>query len=102
MYATYVTALYQAAATALDPALKDFENQFAPIPKKFDDTWLGILLACVSLVGTVGVSGFFNTGKSLVSTCLPMPLFMPSYPVTLTSNCSSQVHAVLESQLGLI
>ncbi|KAK3500592.1 hypothetical protein B0T13DRAFT_535440 [Neurospora crassa] len=61
MYATYVTALYQAAAATLDPALKDFENQFAPIPKKFDDSWLGILLACVGLAGTVGVSGFFNT-----------------------------------------
>ncbi|KAH8649335.1 hypothetical protein BX600DRAFT_388677 [Xylariales sp. PMI_506] len=61
MYSSYVTALYQAAAASLDPALKDFETQFAPIPPPPDDTWLEILLACVDLVGTVAVSSFFNT-----------------------------------------
>ncbi|KAK3934563.1 putative glycoside hydrolase [Diplogelasinospora grovesii] len=61
MYKSYSDALYQAAATSLDPALKDFENNFAPLPPPYDDTWLQILLAMVSLVGTVAVSAFFNT-----------------------------------------
>lgn len=78
MYASYVTALYQAAAASLDPALKDFENQFAPIPPPYDDTWLQILLACTSLVGTVAVSGFFNT--SMFSPLLfSNPLHFPAF-----------------------
>ncbi len=32
MYSSYDTALFQAAADSLDPALKDLENTFAPIP----------------------------------------------------------------------
>ncbi|OIW30765.1 hypothetical protein CONLIGDRAFT_614022 [Coniochaeta ligniaria NRRL 30616] len=61
MYASYQTALYQAAAAYLDPALADFENNFAPVPPPPDNTWLEILLAVVDLVGTVAVSSFFNT-----------------------------------------
>lgn len=61
MYSSYITALYQAASASLDPALKDFETQFAPIPPPPDDEWLQILLTCMTLVGTVAVSGFFNT-----------------------------------------
>ncbi|KAH8885958.1 glycoside hydrolase family 18 protein [Thozetella sp. PMI_491] len=60
MYASYQPALTQAAATVLDPALADFENNFAPVPPPPDDTWLEFLLIGVSLVGTVAVSAFFN------------------------------------------
>ncbi|KAK8139989.1 hypothetical protein PG984_000055 [Apiospora sp. TS-2023a] len=61
IYQDFHDALVDAAATTLDPALKDFENSFAPIPPPFDSKWLDILLAAVGLVGTVAVSGFFNT-----------------------------------------
>jgi hypothetical protein len=61
MYASYITTLYQAAAASLDPALKDFETQFAPIPPPPNDEWIGILLSVVSLVGTVAVSAVFNS-----------------------------------------
>jgi hypothetical protein len=67
MYKSYSDALYQVAATSLDPALKDFENNFAPIPPPPDDTWLQILLAFTNLVGTVAVSAFFNS-------CMPFAL----------------------------
>lgn len=68
MYMTYYTSLFQAATTSLVPALKDFENSFAPIPPPPDDTWLQVLLAVVNLVGVVGVSAYFNTGTYLYST----------------------------------
>jgi len=82
MYASYVTALYQAAAASLDPALESFETTFAPVPAPYDDTWLQILLSCISLVGTVAVSGYFNSGTALF---LPLPvltcaLAVPSSP----------------------
>lgn len=67
MYASYQTALTQACATSLDPALDDFEVTFAPVPPPPDDTWLSILLDVVTLVGTVAVANFFEQRTFLVS-----------------------------------
>jgi len=63
MYASYQTALVDAAALTINPALADFENNFAPVPPPPDDTWLEILLSVIDLVGVVGVSSYFNTGE---------------------------------------
>lgn len=65
MYQSYSDSLTAAAADYLDAALKDFENQFAPIPPPPSDEWLDILLAIVDLVGVVGVSSVFNSSRWL-------------------------------------
>lgn len=72
MYASYQTALTQAAATSLDPALADFENTFAPVPPPPSDVWLEILLSVVDLVGTVAVSSFFNSSMFLHEPKVPV------------------------------
>ena len=65
-YASYQTALTQACATTITPALADFEITFAPVPPPPNDEWLSILLTVLDLVGTVAVSAFFNTRRFLV------------------------------------
>jgi curli biogenesis system outer membrane secretion channel CsgG len=73
-YASYQTALTQACATTITPALADFEITFAPVPPPPDNEWLSILLTIVDLVGTVAVSAFFNTRMFLVYPQLPLLL----------------------------
>ena len=63
MYESYANSLTAAAADYLDAALKDFENQFAPVPVPPDSKWLDILLDVVDLVGVVAVSGVFNSSR---------------------------------------
>ena len=85
MYASYQTALTQAAATSLDPALSDFENNFAPVPPPPDNTWLDILLSVVDLVGTVAVAGVFNSSTfwfSLSYRYLSIPACFPPRMLT--------------------
>lgn len=60
IYETFHDTIIQAAALSLDPSLDEFENVFAPVTPP-DDEWLNLLLAFVSLAGTVVVSGFFNS-----------------------------------------
>jgi hypothetical protein len=60
-YQGFHDAIVSVAALSIDPALADFENTFAPVPPPPDTKWLDILLACVGLVGTIGVSSFFNS-----------------------------------------
>jgi hypothetical protein len=91
MYASYQTALTQAAATSLDPALTDFEINFAPVPPPPDNTWLDILLSVVDLIGTVAVSSFFNSSKFLVHPQLSSP--MPC----LCSSLKADVKLVLKT-----
>jgi hypothetical protein len=66
MYVAYHEALIDAVALVLDPDLKSFEEDFAPVPPPAQTpVWETILLTVLNLVGTIAVSSFFNSGTSL-------------------------------------
>ncbi|KAK3934190.1 hypothetical protein QBC46DRAFT_300262 [Diplogelasinospora grovesii] len=60
MYASYDSALFKAAAGAIDPALQDFENKFAPVPPPQDNTWLQILLDLIGMGAVMIAAPFFS------------------------------------------
>lgn len=66
MYTDYDTALSTAAARTIGPALPHFELTFAPTKPKKDSLWLSVLLTVITMVGTVAVSAYFNTGEFLL------------------------------------
>ncbi len=66
MYVAYHEALIGAVALVLDPDLKSFEEDFAPVPPPAEPpVWETILLTVLNLVGTIAVSSFFNSGMSV-------------------------------------
>jgi hypothetical protein len=66
MYVAYHEALVDAVALVLDPDLKSFEQDFAPVPPPAQPpVWETILLTVLNLVGTIAVSSFFNSSMFL-------------------------------------
>jgi len=66
MYTDYDNALTDSAGRTIDAALANFELVFAPVPPPKTEVWKDILLSVITLVGTVAVSTYFNTGKSTI------------------------------------
>ncbi|CAI7608393.1 unnamed protein product [Penicillium viridicatum] len=60
IYGTFHNSLVQTAALSLDSSMGHFEDTFAPV-KPPDDQWIELLLNIADLVGTIVVSGYFNT-----------------------------------------
>lgn len=60
-YAKYHQSVVDVTALALDNAMDDFEEKFAPVPPKEDQTWLNILLSFVSIGGPMIGSKFFTS-----------------------------------------
>lgn len=63
IYSTYHTALFQAAASAIDNSLQAFADKFAPVPPEPDTRWLQILLDLVGMGATMIAGPFFNSCK---------------------------------------
>lgn len=66
MYVAYHQALVDSVALVLDPDLKSFEEDFAPVPPPPQQpVWETILFTVLNLVGTIAISSFFNGGMFL-------------------------------------
>ncbi|KAK2875574.1 hypothetical protein FQN49_001598 [Arthroderma sp. PD_2] len=73
MYSDLDTALQRATNSLVNPALKDFENKFAPLPPPPDNKWLLVLIDLIT-IGTAGVGGFvFNTYLKTLPTFAAKP-----------------------------
>ena len=87
MFSSYHKALYEAAAISIDPALKDFENKFAPVPPPQDNTWLQILLDFIPLGGTAIGGAFFKSCKCLLPPSLRQVLVLTLHVGKTWPNC---------------
>ncbi len=67
MHDQFNTALFDTAAAELDPSLQDFENTFAPVAPKPDETWLNVLLDLVSMGAVMVFAPFFDACKCPLS-----------------------------------
>lgn len=68
IYQTFYDTISSTTAVFIDTQLALFEDTFVPVTPP-DDDWLSILLAAVSLVGTVGTAAFFNS-------CVFFPIYI--------------------------
>ncbi|KAL2023348.1 hypothetical protein VTK56DRAFT_3086 [Thermocarpiscus australiensis] len=60
MYASYYSAIIDAAAISINPVLQHFENTFAPVPPPPDDGWLDFVVDLLSLGAGALAKPFFD------------------------------------------